>query len=91
MTTNRLPFQVVHDQTPLQTAPAIEKTAPAEQFPSARYFQVHFQSLHENNQLLQAQVAELKLQIDRLNRKLERMYAVTGRAGLPVRPEAAEG
>jgi hypothetical protein len=81
MTINRLPFQVVHELTPLQAAPAIEST-PVEHFPSARYFQVHFQYLHEYNQLLQTQVAELKLQLDRLNSKLARIHSTTDDPGL---------
>jgi hypothetical protein len=71
MPNNRLPFQVVHEQTPQPVASVDEH------FPSPRYFQVHFEYLHEYNQLLQTQLAELRLQLDRLNRKLDRMHSAT--------------
>jgi hypothetical protein len=73
MSTNRIPFQADHDQKPLQSGSATNEPAAAEQFPSARYFQVHFQYLHENNQLLQKQLVHLEQQIEQLNRRLERI------------------
>lgn len=76
MPTNRLPDSV--DQDPAQQpTQSVSESAPAEHFPSARYFQVHFQYLHENNQLLQSQLNQLTRQVEQLTNKLERIPGTT--------------
>jgi len=72
MPTNRSPNPVDQDpaQQPSQSA---SESAAAEHFPNARYFQVHFQHLHENNQLLQSQLNQLTRQVELLSNKLERI------------------
>lgn len=73
MTDNHPPIQNLPERSSEQAVAAIE-TASAQHFPSARYFQVHFEYLHETNQHMQHQLAEMRQQLERLNRKLERMH-----------------
>ena len=75
MSTKRSPFQTAQEQTPQPTVPNADADASQdEHFPSARYFEVHFEYLQETSQQMQQQLAELRLQMDRLNRKLERIH-----------------
>ena len=72
MTANRSSSHTIHAETLFQPA-AASADHPVDQFPSSRYFQVHFQHLHENNQRLQQQVAQLEQQVTMLSRKLEQV------------------
>ncbi len=53
-------------------------------FPLPRYFQIHFQNVHENNHELQNELAQLKQYVARVDDKLERLLAL-----LSCPPEAA--
>jgi hypothetical protein len=44
-------------------------------FPNVRYFQVHFQHLHETNEKLQADIAQLKDAVARLEALLNTLPA----------------
>ena len=48
-------------------------------FPLPRYFQVHFQHLHENTHDLQGELAQLKDYVTKVDEKLERMMALLSR------------
>ncbi len=45
-------------------------------FPRPRYFQVHFQHLHERNDQLQQELAQLKDHLAFMDSKLERVLAL---------------
>ena len=45
-------------------------------FPQPRYFQVHFQHVHENTYDLQNELAQLKDYVAKVDAKLERMMAL---------------
>lgn len=49
-------------------------------FPLPRYFQVHFQHVHENTQDIQAQMAQLKQYVTQVDVKLDRLMALLGDA-----------
>ncbi|HEY8097547.1 MAG TPA: hypothetical protein VIE65_15865 [Methylobacter sp.] len=48
-------------------------------FPLPRYFQVHFQHVHENSHDLQGELAQLKDYVAKVDEKLERMMALLNR------------
>ncbi len=48
-------------------------------FPLPRYFQVHFQHVHENIHDLQGELAQLKDYVAKVDDKLERMMALLSR------------
>lgn len=48
-------------------------------FPLPRYFQVHFQHVHENTHDLQGELAQLKDYVTKVDDKLERMMALLSR------------
>lgn len=48
-------------------------------FPLPRYFQVHFQHVHENTHDLQGELAQLKDYVARVDEKLERLMALLSR------------
>jgi hypothetical protein len=45
-------------------------------YPRPRYFQVHFQHLHENNQQLHEELAQLKASVAQVDEKLGRLLAL---------------
>jgi hypothetical protein len=45
-------------------------------FPSPRYFQVHFQHIHENNLQLRHELAQLKDSVAQADNKIERLLAL---------------
>jgi hypothetical protein len=45
-------------------------------FPLLRYFQVHFQHIHENTHDLQGKLAQLKDYVAKVDEKLERLMAL---------------
>lgn len=45
-------------------------------FPQSRYFQVHFQHVHENAQDLQRELAQLKNYMVKVDEKLEHVLAL---------------
>jgi predicted RNase H-like nuclease (RuvC/YqgF family) len=53
-------------------------------FPLPRYFQVHFEYLHENNQALRDQVKQLQQTLAELEAKLDRFIVLLGH---PIEPE----
>lgn len=48
-------------------------------FPLPRYFQVHFQHVHENTHDLQGELVELKDYVAKVDEKLERLMALLTR------------
>ncbi|MCK9608474.1 MAG: hypothetical protein M0R33_18700 [Methylomonas sp.] len=48
----------------------------SEQFPSSRYFQVHFQHIHENADALHKELKQLKQYVAALDAKLDRVLAL---------------
>ncbi len=48
-------------------------------FPLPRYFQVHFQHVHENTHDLQSELAQLKDYVAKVDGKLERMITLLSR------------
>ncbi|MFZ2168492.1 MAG: hypothetical protein WAW61_02530 [Methylococcaceae bacterium] len=48
-------------------------------FPLPRYFQVHFQHVHENTHNLQGELAQLKDNVAKVDEKLERLMAQLSR------------
>ena len=48
-------------------------------FPLPRYFQVHFQHVHENTHNLQGELAQLKDYVVKVDEKLERLMAQLSR------------
>jgi len=48
-------------------------------FPLPRYFQVHFEYLHENTHVLNRDVVQLKQAIAKVDEKLERLLALLSR------------
>jgi hypothetical protein len=48
-------------------------------FPLPRYFQVHFQHVHDNSHDLQGELAQLKDYVAKVDEKLERMMALLSR------------
>lgn len=48
-------------------------------FPLPRYFQVHFQHVHENTHDLQDELVQLKDYVAKVDDKLERMMALLSR------------
>ncbi|MCX7103402.1 MAG: hypothetical protein NTX38_18445 [Methylobacter sp.] len=48
-------------------------------FPLPRYFQVHFQHVHENTHDLKGELAQLKDYVTKVDDKLERMMALLSR------------
>jgi hypothetical protein len=53
-------------------------------FPLPRYFQVHFQHVHENTHDLQDELLELKDYVAKVDEKLERLMALLSRPPEPV-------
>jgi len=53
-------------------------------FPLPRYFQVHFQHVHENTHDLQGELLELKDYVAKVDAKLERLMALLSRPPEPV-------
>lgn len=49
-----------------------------DQFPQSRYFQVHFQHVHENVRLLREELAQFKDSVAEIDAKLERLLARLG-------------
>jgi len=45
-------------------------------FPQPRYFQVHFQHVHENTHDLRGELAQLKDYVTKVDEKLERVIAL---------------
>jgi hypothetical protein len=54
-------------------------------YPRPRYFQVHFQHLHEHNHQLQDELAQLKASVAQVDEKLGRLLALLGGSIDPVR------
>lgn len=54
-------------------------------YPRPRYFQVHFQHLHENNQQLHEEMAQLKASVAQVDEKLGRLLALLGGSTDPLR------
>jgi hypothetical protein len=54
-------------------------------YPRPRYFQVHFQHIHEHNQQLQGELVQLKEYVAHLDEKLGRLLALLGGSIDPVR------
>jgi len=48
-------------------------------FPQPRYFQVHFQHVHENAHDLRGELAQLKDYVTKVDEKLERVMALLSR------------
>ncbi|MGZ4968254.1 MAG: hypothetical protein ACXV8O_03215 [Methylobacter sp.] len=48
-------------------------------FPLPRYFQVHFQHVHENTHDLQGELVQLKDYVAKVDEKLERLMAMLSR------------
>ncbi|MCK9397496.1 MAG: hypothetical protein M0Q44_18145 [Methylobacter sp.] len=48
-------------------------------FPLPRYFQVHFQHVHENTQDLRGELVQLKDYVAKVDEKLERLMALLSR------------
>jgi len=48
-------------------------------FPLPRYFQVHFQHIHENTHDLQGELVQLKDYVAKVDEKLERLIALLSR------------
>lgn len=48
-------------------------------FPRPRYFQVHFQHVHENSHDLQGELVQLKDYVAKVDEKLERLMALLSR------------
>jgi hypothetical protein len=48
-------------------------------FPLPKYFQVHFQHVHENTHDLQGELVQLKQYVARVDEKLERLMSLLGR------------
>jgi hypothetical protein len=48
-------------------------------FPLPRYFQVHFQHVHENTHDLQGELVQLKNYVAKVDEKLERLMAMLNR------------
>ncbi|WP_340123911.1 hypothetical protein [Methylobacter svalbardensis] len=48
-------------------------------FPLPRYFQVHFQHVHENTHDLQGELVQLKDYVAKIDEKLERLMALLSR------------
>ncbi|MDI1276563.1 hypothetical protein [Methylobacter sp.] len=48
-------------------------------FPLPRYFQVHFQHVHENSHDLQGELVQLKDYVAKVDEKLERLMALLSR------------
>lgn len=48
-------------------------------FPLPRYFQVHFQHVHENTHDLQGELVQLKDYVAKVDEKLERLMALLSR------------
>lgn len=55
-----------------------------DQFPKPRYFQVHFQYLHETNHQLQDELAQLKGTVAQLNDKISCLLALLNRQSDPI-------
>ena len=53
-------------------------------FPQPRYFQVHFQHIHENVYLLQNELTQLKDQVAQVDDKLGRLLALLSAQPDPV-------
>lgn len=53
-------------------------------FPLPRYFQVHFQYIHENTHDLQGELTQLKDYVAKVDEKLERLMALLSRPPEPV-------
>ncbi|WP_020563208.1 hypothetical protein [Methylosarcina fibrata] len=49
-------------------------------FPLPRYFQVHFQHVHENTDALQSELAQLKQVVAGVDAKLEQLTALLSRS-----------
>jgi hypothetical protein len=54
-----------------------------ELFPLPRYFQVHFQHLHENTHALQSELAQLKQAVAGVDKKLEQLTALLSHSSKP--------
>ncbi|MGZ5054011.1 MAG: hypothetical protein ACXWAT_03585 [Methylobacter sp.] len=52
---------------------------PINLFPQPRYFQVHFQHVHENAHDLRGELAQLKDYVTKVDEKLERVMALLSR------------
>ncbi|MGR9014943.1 MAG: hypothetical protein ACU83U_15005 [Gammaproteobacteria bacterium] len=48
-------------------------------FPQPRYFQVHFQHVHENTHDLQGELVQLKDYVAKIDEKLERLMTLLSR------------
>jgi hypothetical protein len=53
-------------------------------FPLPRYFQVHFQQMHENTQELKSELAQLKDYVAKVDNKLEQLMALLSRPPEPA-------
>lgn len=53
-------------------------------FPLPRYFQIHFQNVHENNHELQNELAQLKQYVAKVDDKLDRLMALLSCPPEPV-------
>ncbi|MCX7101185.1 MAG: hypothetical protein NTX38_06755 [Methylobacter sp.] len=53
-------------------------------FPLPRYFQVHFQHMHENAHELKSEMAQLKDYVAKVDEKLERLLALLSPPPEPV-------
>jgi hypothetical protein len=53
-------------------------------FPLPRYFQVHFQNVHENTRDLQGELVQLRDYVAKVDDKLERLVALLSRPPEPA-------
>jgi allophanate hydrolase subunit 1 len=60
----------------LQDQPSTKTDNLVDCFPSPRYFQVHFQHIHENNLQLRNELAQLKDSVAQTDKKIERFLAL---------------
>jgi hypothetical protein len=53
-------------------------------FPQPRYFQVHFQHIHENAHDLQDKLVQLKDYVAKVDEKIDRVLALLGRSSVHI-------
>jgi hypothetical protein len=60
----------------LQDQPCNKSDDLIDRFPNPRYFQVHFQYIHDNNLQLRNELAQLKDSMAQADKKIERLLAL---------------
>lgn len=63
-------------QPPVQSRQPAKDDDLIDLFPLPRYFQVHFEYLHDNSQELKIQLNQLKQSLARVEAKLDRFFAL---------------